>query len=360
MEYKVTPLKARIAWKPAGDSSLPGSRLRAYLPVQHLRHAGWKTEIFDERRADSYDLIIFQKIYQRETIQLADRLKQRGTKLVFDLCDNHFYKVDDSPRTEDRCKRLQDMIDLMDAVSASTVEISRVIKHGHVVVIDDPVDYPVISRWLELRLKAKRLISPGRNRRVRFVWHGTAGQANPPTGLIDIQRVLPHLEDLNRTVPVSLTVISNSRPLFEQYVKDTTFPVRYVDWQLPTFPYHLKQNDVCIIPISLNGFTICKTNNRLVSSLLFGLPVIADPITSYQEFQECVLFGNWAENLRRYATDPALRHEHIEKAHRYIRSKYTPARLISQWSDLFNAVLKAEPASTPYLERGPTLERRIQ
>jgi hypothetical protein len=344
MEDKVTPLKASIAWKPAGDRSLPGSRLRAYLPAEHMRQAGWRTEVFDEGRADSYDLVIFQKIYQRDTIELARRLKQRGTKLVFDLCDNHFYKADDSPKTEDRCNRLQEMIDLVDAVSASTWEISRLIEHENVVVIDDPIDYPARSRWLEMRLGAMRLFSLKRNRRVRFVWHGTAGQTNPPTGLIDIQRVLPHLEHLNRSVPVALTVISNSRRVFEQHVKSTTFPTKYIDWKLSTFPYHLKQNDICIIPITMNAFTVCKTNNRLVSSLLFGLPVVADPITSYQEFDDCVLFGNWTENLRRYALDPGLRREHVEKAHRYIHSKYTSARVVSQWSDLFNEVLSSEPA----------------
>ena len=330
--------KARIAWKPAGDSSLPGSRLRAYLPVQHMRAAGWTTEIFDERAADAYDLVIFQKIYQPDTIALAQRLKRRGTKLVFDLCDNHFYRSDDSSKTEDRCNRLQEMIDLMDAVSASTLEISRLIKNQHVVVIDDPIDYPMVSKWLDLRLKATRLIS-FRRKEVRFVWHGTAGQSNPPTGLIDIQRVLPHLEELHEIVPVSLTVISNSRELFERYVKSMKVPTRYVEWKLDTFPFHLKQNDVCLIPISVNAFTVCKTNNRLVSSLLFGLPVIADPITSYEEFRGCVLFGNWSESLRRYALDPALRREHVLAALQYIRSKYTPSRVVSQWSALFHHVL---------------------
>ena len=333
------PLSARIAWKPAGDSSLPGSRLRAYLPVQHLREAGWNTEIFDERNADTYDLVIFQKIYQRDTIAFAQRLRQRGTKVVFDLCDNHFYQTDDSPKTRDRCKRLQDMIDLMDAVSVSTLEISKLIRNQHVIVIDDPIDYPVTSAWVNLRLKASRVFSRKRDQRLRFVWHGTAGQANPPTGLIDIQRVLPHLEEIGRTIPVSLTVISNSRELFDRYLKDTSFPARYVDWELSTFPYYLKQNDVCLIPISVNGFTVCKTNNRLVSSLLFGLPVIADPITSYEEFAGFVLFGNWPENLQRYALDPELRYEHVRKAVEYIRLKYTPARVVSQWSALFHTVL---------------------
>ena len=332
------PLQARIAWKPAGEISLPGSRLRAFLPIQRMREAGWNTQLFDESQADTYDLVIFQKIYQRETIALAQRLRSRGTKLVFDLCDNHFYRADESAKTQDRCKRLQDMIDAVDAVSASTLEVSKLIQHHNVVVIDDPIDYPTTSRWLNFRLWTKRALR-GRDNSVRFVWHGTAGQATPPTGLIDIQRVLPHLEEVNRRIPVSFTVISNSRELFEKYVRNTSFPIKYVDWELKTFPYHFRQNDVCLIPISINPFTICKTNNRLVSSLLLGLPVVVEPITSYEEFSECALFGNWTENLLRYATDPGLRRKHVRKANDYIRSKYTSDRLVSQWSSLFHEVL---------------------
>ena len=335
---------ARIAWKPLGDEKMPGSRLRAYLPARHLREAGWNTEIFDDRKAETYDLVIFQKIYQRDTIALAERLKKRGTKLVFDLCDNHFYNPDGNPTLHERAQRLYAMINMMDAVSVSTFELSKLIAGKTVEVIDDPIDYQRVTPWLDLRLKAERLLNPERRSRVKFVWHGTAGLPSPPTGLINIQRVLPYLQDLNRTVPLSLTVISNSRELFEKYASGADFPVRYVDWDLTTFAYNLKQNDVCIIPISTNPFTICKTNNRLVSSLLFGLPVVADPIPSYQEFSQCVLFGNWTDNLRTYATDPKLRRMHVRKAQQYIRSKYTPSRVVTQWSGLFRKLLDGKSA----------------
>ena len=333
----------RIAWKPAGGSFLPGSRLRAYLPAEHLREAGWQAGIFDPRVQDSYDVVIFQKIYDREALALARRLTSRGTRLVFDLCDNHFYGDPGVASVRDRVQRLQEMIDLVDAVSVSTLEMSRLIRKERVTVIDDPIDYPETSWMLRAQLRAAQFLKGDRRSRVRFVWHGTAGQADPPTGLIDVGRVLPHLEDLNRTVPLSLTVISNSRELFEKYVGGTSFPTRYVPWKLSTFPYHLKQNDICLIPISVNPFTICKTNNRLVSSLLLGLPVVADSITSYEEFAGCVLFGNWRENLHRYAADPALRREHVREAQRYIRSRYTPSRVVSQWSAFLAQVLVPAP-----------------
>ncbi len=335
---------ARIAWMPAGDRSLPGSRLRAYIPADSLRSVGWNTAIVDPRRAEHWDIVVFQKIYQRDTIALARSLKERGTKLVFDLCDNHFYNPDDAPKLRDRTQRLQEMIDLMDAVSVSTSEIAKLIRNTRAVVIDDPIDYPTISRWLGLRLKAASLFRGTRPSRLRVVWHGTAGQSQPPTGIIDVQRVLPELEELNRTVPLSLTVISNSRKQFRRCIHGASFPIRYVTWRLSSFPYHIRQHDLCVIPISINPFTICKTNNRLVSSLLFGLPVIADPITSYEEFSDCVLFGNWSESLLRYARDPELRREHVRRAIDYIRSKYTPDRVVIQWSTLFGELLDSRPA----------------
>ena len=59
-------------------------------------------------------------------------------------------------------------------------------------------------------------------------------------------------------------------------VAKLSFATRYLEWRLDTFAQIFRRQDVCIIPVALNPFTACKTNNRLVLSLLMGLPGIAD------------------------------------------------------------------------------------
>lgn len=332
-------IDAVIAWKPFSTSPEKASaRLRSLLPCRYLREAGWPCEIFAPGNVASYELVIFQKAYDEENIALAKSLIARGVKTVFDLSDNHFYNPNDLPSLRRRAERLRRMIDTVDAVSVSTPELAKLIARGNCAVIDDAVPMPDDVALSALsRLKERLTIS--RNRPLRVVWYGNAGSEHPPFGLIDLPRVLPHLEALNQQMRVELTVISNSEKLFREYAGPVSFPVKYHEWSSATFGRIFRRQDVCVIPVDVNPFTACKSNNRLVLSLLMGVPVIADEIPSYQEFRDFVLFAEWPKSLATYAADKELGRHHVREAQRYIRTKYNKKRVVSQWSTLFERVL---------------------
>ena len=329
-----------IAWKPfSANPDRASARLRSFLPCRYLREAGWRCEIFEPANVGSYDLVIFQKAYDEESIRLAQSLTDRGAKTVFDLSDNHFFNPDDVPALRERAERLRRMIKVVDAVSVSTPELGKLIEHGDCVVIDDVVEAPPenafsllsdLKEWFTHFLSARPL---------RIVWYGNAGPDGPTFGLTHLPGVLPHLEALSAQTDLELTVISNSEELFRKHLGTVSFPVRYYEWNHETFPRIFRRQDVCIIPVAANPFTACKTNNRLVLSLLLGVPVIADPIPSYEEFRDFVLFSDWTHSLQTYANDTELRRQHVRRAQRYIRAKYTRERVVSQWSALFERML---------------------
>jgi len=331
---------AIIAWKSFSDSPHRASaRLRSFLPCRYLKETGWRCEIFELAHVGSYELVIFQKAYDEESILLAQALKDRGVKTVFDLSDNHFFNPDDVPALRERAERLGRMIKVVDAVSVSTPELGKLIEHGDCVVIDDVVEAPpgnVSSLLSGLRDRLTDIVSASP---LRIVWYGNAGPDGPTFGLSHLPRVLPDLEALNAQTDIELTVISNSEELFRKHLGQVSFPVRYYEWNYKSFPRIFRRQDLCIIPVAANPFTACKTNNRLVLSLLMGVPVIADPIPSYEEFRDFVLFSDWPNSLRAYATDKKLRRRHVRGAQHYIRSKYNKDRVVSQWSALFERML---------------------
>ena len=117
---------ASIAWKPFSASPDKASaRLRSFLPCQYLREAGWQCEIFESVNVASYELVIFQKAYDEESVMLAQSLSDRGVKTVLDLSDNHFFNPDDVPALRERAERLHRMIKVVDAVSVSTPELGK-------------------------------------------------------------------------------------------------------------------------------------------------------------------------------------------------------------------------------------------
>lgn len=330
-----------IAWKPVSNNrKVASARLRCFLPCKYLQEQGFSCEIFKPENLDRYQVVVFQKDYSEESIGLVKSLKARGVKTVFDLCDNHFYNPDNLPALTKRAERLQKMIDLVDIVSVSTPEVGKLIEGKEQVLIDDAIEEPHINKFLDIFYQKLIHFNDRQNdESLRVVWYGNAGMANPPFGLIDLPTVFPILEELNTKIPVKLTVISNSKSLFEKYVKNVLFPVKYYKWKNEVFPYIFKHHDLCIIPISVNPFTICKTSNRLVLSLLLGVPVIADQIPSYEEFDNFVLFGDWKNSLSVYAQNKELRHKHVARAREYILTNYNKDRVISQWSSLFQKFL---------------------
>ncbi len=339
-------MKPLIAWKTLGDLNIASSRLRAFLPCKYLTQEGWPCEMFAHQNLHQYKLVIFQKLYNEDSIDLAKTLKSKGVKTVFDLCDNHFYYDLDNPlASHERAERIHRMVDLVDIVSVSTQEMRSLI-HSQTgrdpIVIDDAVEPPPGEIRLELYSTLRNFLIRRRDKSFRIVWYGNAGSKNPPFGMIDLLKVLPFLEKLHRKLPVTLTVISNSMALFEEYTKGVSFPGRYYPWDRSTFPYLFRQHDVFIIPISINPITICKTNNRLVQSLLLGVPAVADRIPSYEEFSNFVLFSDWENNLYKYAVNSELRRQHVNQANVYIKSKYNKSRVVAQWSSLFASLLDLE------------------
>jgi hypothetical protein len=332
----------RIGWIPSSrDMRVASARLRCALPCRYLRDAGWEAELFDERRAGSYDLVVFQKIYDRRRLELASTLRGAGVKTVFDLCDDHFYNPDRLPELEERARRLEEMLDLVDAVSVATPVLARLVADRVPTVVDDALDE------MAHRPPARRRPSlPRRSRRtdeLRLVWYGNAGMKSPPFGLVHLPKVIPALERLNGQRPLCLTVISNSRPAYEDALAGASFSHGYREWELRSFAHLFAQNDLCIIPIEQNPFTLGKTANRVVLSLRLGVPVVADPIPSFDEFAPFILLDEWDASLVRYATDPDLRARHVRAGREYVQATYTPARVVAQWGGFFRRVLNYEP-----------------
>src|SRR5256885_2059369 len=102
--------------------------------------------------------------------------------------------------------------------------------------------------------------------------------------MINVAEIVPQLEELHQETKISLTIISNSESAFKEYFGSAKFPTRYFPWKYETFRSLFSLHDICILPIRPNPFTVCKSNNRVVLSLMLGLPVVTTAIPSYEEF----------------------------------------------------------------------------
>jgi hypothetical protein len=336
----------KVGWIPfSSDPRIASARLRCALPARYLADAGWTSELLDPRRPDDHDVVVFQKAYSDDSVALARRLRARGTRIVFDLCDNHFYNPEGSPVIRERAERLRRMLDLADAVTVSTAPLRELVAERDPAVVDDALDE--FERPSGLRFRMASRLHP--RSELRLVWFGNAGLEIPSFGLPHLARVIAVLEELHRTHPVRLTVISNSKKMYHHVLGPARFPHTYREWNADRFTRDFCSHDVCIIPIERNPFTVCKTANRVALSLRLGMPVLADSIPSFEEFASYILLGNWQENLSRYASDHRLREDHVREGRRYVEATYTRERVVAQWRGVFERLgaSRATDAAVP-------------
>ncbi|HEV3365572.1 MAG TPA: glycosyltransferase, partial [Acidimicrobiia bacterium] len=120
---------------------------------------------------------------------------------------------------------------------------------------------------------------------------------------------------------------------------------RFRRWSTRTFRSIMNRADICLLPISLNPFTACKTSNRVVTSLTLGVPVVADLIPSYEEFVPYILVSNWEQHLERYASSRELRQQHVREGQEFIARRFAPEAIAEQWTSVFRRVV-GEAASS--------------
>jgi hypothetical protein len=315
--------------------------LRCSIPARYLAEAGWTSELLDRRDPYRYDVVVFQKLYDEPALGLAGELRARGIRVVLDLCDNHLYNPEGVPKLARRSERLLRMLELADVVSVSTATLGELLPRRDAIVVDDVLDeYDLTKTRQRVRSRLPRLgVLSKRSPELTLVWFGGAGMTSPSFGLTHLRKIVPVLNELNRELPLELTVISNSRSGYRAAASEATFASRYVEWRLDGFPAQFHGHSICVIPIVVNPFTRCKTANRVALSLHLGTPVIADRIPSFDEFEPYVLFGDWATSIRRYAEDSELRERHVREGGRFVRVSYTRERAIRQWSSLFERAL---------------------
>jgi hypothetical protein len=307
--------------------------------MAELRARDFPVELFEEARLTQYSGVIFSKLYDEENYRLAQSLKRRGKAVVFDICDNHFYNPWNLKTFKIVREQLLKMVELADLVVASTPTLADVlIEEARLTsvpaVIGDAVEEsepPHKGKRSWIRFAGKEEIR--REGIANILWFGIHGGDNAPYGMLDVLHQTDLLIELGRTYPLQLVIVSDSRKKFKQHIQPLPLRTLYIEWGSIPFGEVLRQSDVCIIPISLNPFTLCKTNNRLATALFRGVSTVADEIPSYSDLAPYCVLNDWERGLRLYLDDRSVAQGHTEAAKTYVRERYTIKPIADAWAE---------------------------
>ena len=290
------------------------------------------------------DVLVLSKRYDADSLDQAQALRARhGTRLVLDLCDNHFFSSTDAPAWQARAERLSIAARSVDLVVTSTEALAEVVRREagaelRTTVIGDAAEPPYtpspLARWPrpmdEWRLaELTRRLRPEQG--CRLVWFGHHGIDYAEGGMLDLAKLRPRLELASTLQALSLTVISNNRHKFDKLTRGWALPVHYLEWRPNTVSRALQMHQVALIPINPNPYTRCKTNNRLATALLHGLAVAADSIPSYQDFADDCALDDWEQGLQRLISEPVWRLSQVQSGVARIEREWQLNHLAEQW-----------------------------
>jgi hypothetical protein len=347
----------KFAWWPHTiNPAVASYRLRCARIVEQLQCDGFDAGIY--RPGIKPEILVLSKRYDHSSVEIARKLREDyGTRLVLDLCDNHFYAESASDLWRKRAEALRHAITAVDLVVASTDQLAGVIASEtackNIVVIGDAVESPyqpggIFRAWhllAEMRLlslhtdMAKDGIPEGH----RLVWFGNHGSGNAEGGMSDLSHLQDILECCHQNYPISLTVISNHRAKYQRTMLSWLIPTYYLDWNLATFSRALKWHNVAVIPVTRNPFTLCKTNNRVATALLHGLGVVADSIPSYQPLADYVELDNWEGGIIRLIEDRKYKDESVAAGVQKINHEWSVGHIADFWLTALVSIDEEKP-----------------
>ncbi|MGA0609121.1 hypothetical protein [Caldimonas sp. KR1-144] len=292
-------------------------------------------------------VLVLGKRYDEASLAQARELRTRvGTRLVLDLCDDHFHAEGDEPRWRERADQLRRACEAVDRVVVASPTLGESVRRAcgestPITVIPDGLDLDVADpadRRRHDAIHALRLalfqrwhrVAPGR----RLLWFGNHGASYAGSGMQDLSRIAQALAAHHRREPVSLLVVSNRWRTYREVSREWPWPSLYLPWSGANFARALRSVDIALIPVQSNPFTRCKTNNRLATAFINGLAVAADALPSYEEFRDLAVLDDWDAGLAQLMSDGENRARRIAAARDRLQARYAPAVVARRWADV--------------------------
>ena len=348
----------RLAWWPhTNDTRVASFRLRCQQIVKNLRELGHEAAFYAPGKLPP-DVLVLSKRYDANTLAVALALSREGTRLVLDLCDNHFQHDGDEPLTR-RSAELRHAVQSVHLVTTASEALAETVRREcpsappiHVVddAAEDPSEPSLVSRWsawaAEARLNRLKQWLRTYPLHRRLVWFGSHGSPGVQAGLSDLAKLYPLLASkVALEGPLSLTIISNHAGRAAEITSGWTVPTHYLEWMPTTFSRALREHSLALIPITQNQFTRCKTANRVLSAFTHGLNVVADAIPSYAPFNECAVLDNWELGLGLYLDMADRRNQDIAQGQMIAHERYSLDHVTAQWLAVAQSAMSQVPAT---------------
>ena len=298
---------------------MASTRLRVYDIIRHLKARGIKTGLYNPFR--QYDVVVFQKAFKRRFLSLAEKLKKKGVKIVFDINVNY---IDDDSLfvTKQQRRDVRDMLNLTDIVITPSPYLKELYSHykENTWLIEEIIE----DRFFDFQKKHIE------KKQVSLLFCGYSAKAK------ELYLIEDTLKDLYESYGINLVLICEKDP------KLNIIPYDFYKYDHKRLPELLLKGDIKISPRDLSRkYNLGHTFTRIGYPMSVGLPVAASPLSSYENSPAllCNDQEQWRQALTKLITDVSLRSELAQRGREFVKGNFSADKIMSKYINLFNELV---------------------
>lgn len=243
----------KIGWLLVGPRSIPSARIEGYNLHNWLNANGQESSIiyapysFNQSLplipplTKKYDVVVFQKVFAGMADQAMLYYKMQGVKIIYYVTD--------------LVQGMDSTIFYSDRTIMSAPYTFNFIMQKHrnkIVILKDAYESP--KDFHKTKYETDE---------IKVLWFGT-------------NRIFDYVEKI--------------ATLIESYgfrvVMISDHPKADKQWKEKEIHKEIKDSDIVILPSPLDQFAMCKDENRLVQSMVIGIPCVASPIPAYVDLYD--------------------------------------------------------------------------
>jgi len=298
---------------------MASTRIRCYDVIKYLDKRKIFAELYKENK--DYKIVVFQKAFDEEHIELAQKLKDRGCAIIFDINVNYIEKKSEAVDyiLEKQTTNVKRMLELSDTVIVTSKYLLDIYSkyNTSTILIEES-----ISNDLFKRKKKHTKRTP-----TKLLYIGYAVKAKE---LLLIKGVL---QRLHKEFDIKLLLICEKDP------KLNIITYEFIKYNQKKLTKLLLEGDIKIAPRDItSGYNLGHTFTKIAYPMAVGLPVVASPVPSYKdrvailcEDEDC-----WYERLKSLIESPEKRTKLGNSSREFIRENFTIEKIGKQYIKIFN------------------------
>jgi len=299
------------------------TRLRCYDIIEGFK-GDTEFEVSLYTLTKKYDIVIFQKHFNRRARILAKILKLFNTKIIFDINVNYLGEDNNKDIYVNMKHKISiiKMFDISDYILTSSYALKDIYTPHHNLI--DCIEENINNDFFQYKKKHTG------SSNLSILYCGYAAKAK------EVYLIKDALIRLHEEFGIKLLFITDSDP------EINFIPYKYIKYNQHNLPELLIQGDIKIAPRDLTySYNLGHSFTKVAYPMSVGIPAVASPVPSYinREVLICNTDEEWYNTLKSLIINPELRNNIGNKAQMYVYNNFSLGNIIKQYKELFNRIV---------------------